>query len=231
MIRKYIENTLLLTLVLYLFSACNDKYYEDGGLANPNYNGSMLNFLESHPKFDTVARIVKLAGLENEFTQSDFTFFALTDESVKQAILSINRSLRSQGTDTITVLDEIEPLIWKKSLQGLMFKGVNTMKDYYQVDLTNKSLYPGQYYKAYNGKIVNIGVVFDNANGIQYAGARRIYFSTIVDYNRMTSWISTPVQTHDIKPKNGIVHVLLSGSSVSYSGIVPNLFIDVLSTR
>jgi len=227
MIIRYIKNTLLGLFALCAATACNDKYYEDGGLANPNYKGTMLNFLETHPKFDTIAKVVRLAGLEKEFSQDDFTFFAPTDQSVKLLIRNINLNLSMTGRDTIVSLDEIDASSWKKAIQGHMFAGINRMKDYYQVDLFNKSLYPGQYYKAFNDKIVNIGVDYSNANGVQYAGVRRVYFSYIPDYNQMTSWYTFAVQTHDLKPQNGIVHALETGGTVQFL----DLYNDVLAVR
>ena len=227
MITRYIKNTLLGLCALCIGTACQDKYYEDGGLANPNYDGSMLNFLETHPKFDTIARVIKLAGLENDFSQKDFTFFAPTDKSVRRLILNINVNLRQSGKDTIATLDEIEPETWKKAIQGHMFSGINRMKDYYQLDLGNPGLYPGQYYKALNSNIVNIGVTYADINGIQYAGVRRIAFSYIPDYNQMTSWYTVNVQTHDLKPKNGIVHALEDQGTVQFL----DLFREVLAVR
>jgi len=197
----------LFVLVIYSLCSCQDKYYEDGGLANPNYNGNMLQYLEQNKAFDTVAKIVKLAGLEKELTQDELTFFAPSDRSVRYAMDNVNFYLEATGKDTISI-DEISPDIWRKTLMYYMYKGTNRLKDYYQLDITLKSVYPGQFYTSYNGTLVNIGVNYADVNGIKYAGYRSILFSFIPDYNSPDIWYSTPVVSHDIKPSNGVIHAL-----------------------
>ena len=201
-------------IVGFLNSCTKDKYYYDGGVANPNYDGSMLQYLENNPQFDTIAKIVKMAGLEKEFTEDDLTFFAPKDYSIKISILALNDYLRTSGQDTIQSLEEISGAIWRRSMMAYMFRGANRMKDYYQLDLNQRTLYPGQNYSSYNGTISNIGVNYEDLvvgggnNVIKYGGYRSIYFSFIPDYNNLNSWYSTEVVSHDIKPKNGVVHAL-----------------------
>jgi hypothetical protein len=210
MMKKYlVAKVAFFSCVLYLFSSCaKDKYYFDGGLANPNYNGTMLQYLESNKNFDTIARIIKLAGLEKEFNEDDLTFFAPNDYTVRNQIAGLNASLSSVGGDSIRTLDEISPAIWRKTLMAYMFKGSNGLKDYYQLDPDLKAVFPGQYYSSYNGTLANIGVNYADVNGIKYAGYRNIIFSFVPDYNALDTWVSSPVVSHDIKPRNGVVHAL-----------------------
>src|SRR5690606_40507426 len=97
-------------------SSCNkDDYYEDGGLANAEFNGTILEYLESKPVlFDSLVQVIKLAGLENEFKTKEFTFFAPSDPDIKQLIgtirtgNSLNTYLYNRGLDTIQKLSDIE---------------------------------------------------------------------------------------------------------------------------
>jgi hypothetical protein len=229
MMKKYlVAKVAFFSCVLYLFSSCaKDKYYFDGGLANPNYNGTMLQYLESNKNFDTIARIIKLAGLEKEFNEDDLTFFAPNDYTVRNQIAGLNASLSSVGGDSIRTLDEISPAIWRKTLMAYMFKGSNGLKDYYQLDPDLKAVFPGQYYSSYNSTLANIGVNYTDVNGIKYAGYRSIIFSFVPDYNALDNWISSPVISHDIKPRNGVVHAL----DLYHTFGVLSFKRDVLATR
>ena len=201
---------------LLVLSACKrDEYYIDGGKANPDYPGNMLQYLQAKKvPFDSVATIVKLAGMEQQFSTEDFTFFAFDDDVIKRTIGTIrtsglNNFLYFSGKDTVKTLDQISPVIWRKYLQRYMFKGINRLKDYPQIDLGLRTIYPGALYYDYNNNVSNIGVIFNDANGIRYIGYRQLVFSYIPDISKPNdNWISTRVASSDIKPTNGVVHTL-----------------------
>ena len=216
---------LICAALLLLFNACKrDEYYIDGGRANPDFQGNMLQYLQAKKvPFDTVAQIVKLAGMEQQFSKEDFTFFAFDDDVVKRTIgdihtfernknprlLSLNQLLYESGKDTVKTLDQISPLIWRKYLQRYMFKGVNALKDYPQIDMDLKSIYPGALHYDYNNDVSNIGVIFNDANGIKYIGYRQLVLSYIPDISKPAdNWYTSYVASSDIKPSNGIVHSL-----------------------
>jgi hypothetical protein len=211
--------------LLLLLNACKrDEYYIDGGKANPDYPGNMLQYLQAKKvPFDTVAQIIKLAGMEQQFSTQDFTFFAFDDDVIKKTIgnihtfektknprlLSLNQLLYESGKDTVKTLDQIDPAIWKKYLQGYMFKGINRLKDYPQIDLGLRSIYPGALYYDYNNNVANIGVNFNDANGVKYIGYRQLVFSHIPDVSKPNDdWSTNFISSSDIKPTNGVVHTL-----------------------
>ncbi|MCX2573172.1 hypothetical protein [Pedobacter sandarakinus] len=222
---------IIITCIAFLMvlSACKrDEYYEDGGKADPNYPGNMYQYLQAKKvPFDTVAQIVKLAGMEAQFSKEDFTFFAFDDDVVKRTIgdihsfdqnrsprgPSINQMLYLSGKDTIKTLDQVDPAIWRKYLQRYMFKGINRLKDYPQIDLALKSIYPGALYYDYNNTVANIGVNFNDANGVRYIGYRQLVISYIPDISKPNdNWSSNFISSSDVKPTNGVVHTL------NYSG-------------
>lgn len=232
--------------LLLLLNACKrDEYYIDGGRANPDYQGSMLQYLKDKKvPFDTVAQIVKLAGMEDQFSKEDFTFFAFDDDVIKRTIgdihtndrnknprlLSLNQMLYEAGKDTVKTLDQISPQIWRKYLQRYMFKGVNALKDYPQIDMDLKSIYPGALHYDYNNDVSNIGVVYNSANGIKYIGYRQLVFSYIPDISKPNdNWYISYVASSDIKPTNGMVHSLrYQGSYLGFS--LYEFFNDVYNT-
>jgi hypothetical protein len=202
--------------LLVLLNACKrDEYYRDGGLADPNFKGNMLQYLQAKTvPFDTLAKIVKLAGLESTFSNDDFTFFAPDDGVIKKTIGTIrtdglNAYLFYSGKDTVKTLDQISPVIWRRYLQRYMFKGVNRLKDYQQIDFDVRSVYPGGLYYSLAGNISNIGVTYATANNIKYIGYRQLNLTYIPDASKPNDdWYINKVSSSDIKPTNGVVHAL-----------------------
>lgn len=224
-------NIILLALLILLFSSCEqEEYYIDGGKAKPFYNGSILQYLDSKPvEFDTIALIVRLAGMEEVFTEEVITFFAPTDAVIKQTIGAVsdgglNQELYSLGKDTIQALDEISPEIWKKYLSRYIFKGANKLKDYPQIDFSLIQVFPGAYYYAYNQDVFNIGVVYNDANGVKYIGYRQLTISFIPDNSQLDKYIPAAVASSDIQATNGVVHVLAWSQGNSIGNASANFF-------
>ncbi len=210
-LKKIRQGIGLFSLILLLFVSCKkDEYYFDGGKSNPDFKGTMLQYLQSKPvQFDTIVDIIKIAGLEKEFQEEELTFFAPSDLSVRSILKTTNNELYQTGKDTLKVLTDVQPQIWRKYLMMYMFKGANRLKDYYQLDINLKPVYPGQNYYSYSNVIFNIGVIFDDINGIKYAGYRHLTIGYITDLNRPAdNWITADISSSDIKPTNGVVHTL-----------------------
>jgi hypothetical protein len=226
MINKYFKTIALCSVFLmFLIGACKqDDYYLDGGKANPQFSGNVLQYLESNPtKFDTLVRIIRIAGLEDMFSNEEITFFAPTDEVFRRTIGQVNRipqfendpyvgklnqGLFELGKDTITQFEDVPAEIWKKYLLRYVFRGKMRLRDYPQLDFGLRQLYPGGYFQTYERDLANIGVVFNTANDIRYAGARQISISYIPDPSNREGFYAAAVATSDVQPTNGVVHVL-----------------------
>lgn len=208
------KGILLFGLLLLIMSSCKrDDYYLDGGKANPVFQGNIMQYLESDPKLDTIAQIVKLSGMEEVFANENITFFCPTDEVIRRTIGQVNTGglntlLFDVGKDTIKTLSDIQPEIWQKYLSRYIFKGSFLLKDYPQIDFDLKPIYPGAFYYSYNKDLANIGVVYNSANGVQYVGYRQLSFSYLPDPSDPENFISAAVATSDVQPSNGVVHVL-----------------------
>ncbi|RWU05071.1 fasciclin domain-containing protein [Pedobacter chitinilyticus] len=205
---------LLLMMAIITITSCKKDYYKDTGLAKATFDGTILQYLESKPlHFDTLAKIIKLAGMENTFNNEEITFFAPPDPTIQVSIRELNQRLLSIGRDTVSKLEDIKPQAWKILLSSYIFKGTNRLKDYKQVDTLALDTYAGQGYLAYSNVPYNIGVVYNDAKNdnivIKYAGYRQLMISYIPDWtNPKKYWINALVSSSDINPKNGIVHAL-----------------------
>lgn len=214
-IKLYIKPFALFSafLIIMVTSCTKDKYYIDGGKANPVFNGNMLQYLQSNAKFDTIAQIIKLAEMEDVFKDDKITFFCPTDEVIRRTIGivktgGLNSLLFATGKDTIKTLSDIQPVIWQKYLSRYIYKGVYTLKDYPQLDFNLKPIYPGAFYYSYKNDLANIGVVYNSVNGVKYTGYRQLSISYLADPSNPDNFISAAVATSDIQPNNGVVHVL-----------------------
>ncbi|WP_437919510.1 hypothetical protein [Sphingobacterium sp. LRF_L2] len=210
----------LLILIFALSSCAKDDYYVDGGLAQAEFDGSILEYLDSKPReFDTIAQIIRLSGLESYFQNEEFTFFAPRDEDIKSLIGSytnggLNADLYFLGLDTLKQLSDVDPEIWQKYLLRHMFTGKNVLADYPQVDYSVMNLYGGQNYFSLSGEVCNIGVIFhdavssDGTSVLKYMGYRQLSIAYIYDLSSPDDFISVPISSSDIQPHNGVVHVL-----------------------
>jgi len=220
-IKRYFKPAAILSVLLItVISSCKkDEYYNDGGKADPVFNGNIMQYLESNDKFDTIAQIVKLAGMEDVFKNENITFFAPTDEVIRQTIGLVNTDLPNvsgrlnqllfdAGRDTIQTLSDVQPQIWKRFLTRYIYKGSHKLKDYPQIDFGLRELFPGSFYYTYDNEISNIGVVYNSVNGVKYVGYRQLALSYLADPSDPNSLITAAVATSDIQPSNGVVHVL-----------------------
>src|SRR3546814_7705948 len=88
-----------------------------------------MAYPDSHPRqLDTIAEIVRLAGLEEFFNTEEFTFFSPQDEEIKrligeadyqgddpilQILAVANERLYNLGLDTIQTLADVDSAIWR----------------------------------------------------------------------------------------------------------------------
>lgn len=200
----------MIIALVVLFSTSCKKYYYDSGVHDPKFEGSTLAYMKAkQPFFDSTLTIINLAGLDEVLDKENVTFFAPPSGSVNKAIIQLNRYLRFEGRDTVSKLNQIKPTVWKNTLLQYIFKSSSLMKDYPQRDTLSYIAFPGQNYTSYSGRIMNIGVIFNNAGGVQYAGYRQLFLAYIPDLsNPQVALQNNPVATSDIQTNNGVLHVL-----------------------
>jgi len=218
LIRLAVLFSLLLTI------ACGKKdYFQDSGTHAGAFNGTALQYLESKPEyFDSLVKVIKLAGMEQQLTAKDITFFAPADSSIRSAIRKANELLDRIGKPRITKLTDIAPGVWKKHLSKYLFKFSKSLNDFSQIDFSNINTYSGQMYESVSGISMNIGAVYldiqlprkDNPNEynvIKYAGARVLtisYLTSPFTPRDVGTWRTANISSVNIKPTNGYVHLI-----------------------
>ncbi|MGY3053009.1 hypothetical protein ACVWYG_001206 [Pedobacter sp. UYEF25] len=200
----------LVVLMTASFFSCKKKYFFDTGVHVAKYDGSILQYLKSNKvMFDTTVQVIDLAGMTEILDKENVTFFAPTSSSIAKSVLYLNEFLSANGQDTVKDYRQIKRAVWRKILAQYIFKGTNKLKDYPQLDTLAYTAYPGQAYTSFDGQIMNIGVIYNDAGGVKYTGYRQLYLSYIQDRTQPNqSLINVPVATSDIQPTNGIIHVL-----------------------
>ena len=196
----------------FLMANCrNDDYFHDGGVHNPYYDGTVLEYLEKFPDknyFSDLVELIRYSELDKTLNEDEITFFAATDWSIRSSIEVLNKRLYNElNEDTIRDLRQIKPEVWKQYLSMYIVPGRYRLKDIPQLDTANVSAYPGAAYYSLGGKPMNIGVEYYDASGVKYAGARQILFSYVNNFSSM-DMINAYVATCDIQPVNGVLHVI-----------------------
>jgi hypothetical protein len=209
---KQLFSACLLASIFLLGSCAKDDYFKDSGTVNGSFQGNVLEYLKSKPQyFDSLTKVIRLAGMENIFSTEEITFFAPADSSIRNTIAELNRQLSFQGKQTVTRLEQIKPEVWRAQLGRYLFKGKKSMNNYPQLDPGNVSAYPGQIYATYDGGIMNIGVIYNDAGGVKYSGYRQLTLAYIPSASAprdYLSWYPSTVASVNIAPTNGYVHAL-----------------------
>lgn len=212
--------TFICVTSIYVTSCSKDDYYTDGGRAVAEFDGSIMDYLDSKPReFDTIVQIIRLAGMEEKFSTEEFTFFAPRDEDIKSLIGDVNTDgLNNQlfrlGLDTVKVLSDVDSVIWNFYLHRHIFNGKNKLADYPQVDYNLMSVYGGQNYSSQGDAVFNIGVEYNDAvssdgnSVLKYMGYRQLNIGYIQNLSEPMLFNAIPVASSDIQPTNGVVHVL-----------------------
>ena len=193
-----------------IFAACKKKaYYFDSGTHNAKYEGTILEYIKEKPLyFDTLATVIELAEMEDVFQNENVTFFAPTSSSITKSYRALNEHFRVSGKDTVQ-MDQIKPIVWRETLSLYILKGSYVSKDFPQLDTMAFLSFPGQGFVSYGGRPMNVGVIYNDAGSIQYAGYRQLFYSFIPDFSTpKDNLIHIPVASSDIQPENGVIHVL-----------------------
>lgn len=229
-LRNYLNIFLLAGVLLTgLFSCQKEKdYFLNSGLANPYFKGTIVDYLDAKPfYFDSVALVVRLAGMDSVLNSDTVTFFAPTDRSILRLVNSVNDQLYALRYDTIKTLSDVPATIWRKYLSRYIFHDANQLKDYPQIDYDLLINYPGQGYLSWDGWPMNIGVVYHDNNGVKYVGYRQLSIAYIPDQsNPKSGWTVAYVASCNILTDNGVVHVL--DDNHTYFGFSRSEFVDDL---
>ncbi|MGF7232969.1 hypothetical protein [Arachidicoccus sp.] len=213
--RYRIFSKFLIVVFLFSLGICSCKkdtsYYKDSGTINPVYNGNSLDYLKAKGyQFDSLVKIIHLAGLDDVIAHGAYTFFAPADSSIALSVQVLNANLKMTGKDTVSDLSQIDSSVWRQTLSMYIFDSVRKVVDYPQLDFNAIPSFHGQAYTCYGGvRIMNIGAIYDDAAGVKYAGYRHLVLSYIPSYSApLINWINANVASSDILTSNGVIQAL-----------------------
>ena len=221
---------ILITILTFgVLTSCTEDYYFETGIANDKFNGSAWDYLNSKPEhFSKITEIIKVANMESIFQNDEITFFAPKNPSIERAMNKINSSLKISGLDTIANFNEVNPEIWQEFVGLYVIPGRYELKDIPQVDTLTFN-FKGQQYKSINGRSMNMGLLYNSAGGVDYAGYRQIIYAYVYDFARPeASRSNIIVATANNKVNNGVVHVLQATAHTF--GFDTNVIIERLRT-
>ncbi|MFC3198613.1 hypothetical protein ACFOET_13390 [Parapedobacter deserti] len=115
---------LVIMTVVGLLSCEKNDYMNDGGPSDAFVNMTTYDFLKSHPKFDSLVRVIDQAGLKDEIN-GDITFFASTNYSVASYVaVKRQEEIIKVGDENIDFgIKDIPATELRDSLQIYMFDG------------------------------------------------------------------------------------------------------------
>jgi len=119
---KYLILSVMLGAVL---ASCEkNDYINDGGVHDPHVNMTTYDFLNSHPKFDSLVRMIDRAGLK-DLVNSEITFFVTTNWGVADYVSAKKQErIVEVGDENISFgIDDLDAGVLSDSLKIYMFEG------------------------------------------------------------------------------------------------------------
>jgi hypothetical protein len=204
---KYIK-TIALAATLFIVG-CKDSYFADGGGpvdTSGQLGVSTMQYLQNNPAtFDTLARLIKITGLESAVNKKGNTFFAPRDYSIHNYF----KLLYPNPANKPATLEAL-PQAQKDQIAQII-------KDYIvpnQEILRNKLATTYSFANTVGGKKARFNVVTTDYLGNVNMGAKFINFSLNTSLTTTERYQTVQVVSADLRSTNGIVHVLASESHI-----------------
>lgn len=206
---KLIKAVALVGVLLIL--SCKDSYFTDKSNFPVNLSGNLnmstMSYLQSHPEtFDTLARLIKLTGLDTAVNAKGNTFLAPRDYSIHNYFNLIypDPTKRPATLETIPQAD--------------LAKIAQIIKNYI---IPNQQIVSSQLATTYSyvttsgGIKARFNIVKDDYLGNINKGAKHVVFSlNTAAPGAKEIYQSVTVATADLRSTNGILHILNSDSHI-----------------
>ena len=214
-IKKISAYSLFALLFFHVFASCTkDDYINDGGVHQAKVNMTTYDYLASHPKFDSLVRIIDRANLK-DLVNSDITFYATTNWGVADYVSAKKQErIVELGDENISfTIDDIDPKRLD-SLKIYMFKGKVERE---QLNV-NGAYYPSLF-GPMNGVRFQLGLrrtrdyssYVDYVDYLYYTKVRGTLDSEEANQNAIPEAerdVRVDVQTSGIITTTGVIHVL-----------------------
>jgi hypothetical protein len=202
--------TIALIGVLFM-AGCKDSYFADGGNLPADESGklnvSTMDYLTSHgAQFDTLARLIKLTGLETAVNAKGNTFLAPRDYSIHNFFKLLYPDPEKRPA-TLEAIPPAEMALIKQILEEYIIPDNEIVR--------SKLATTYSYATTYGGKKARFNIVTDDYLGNVNMGAKYIIFSLNTSpAGQKEIYQSVQVATADLLSTNGVVHVLTSDAHI-----------------
>ncbi|RYY37405.1 MAG: hypothetical protein EOP46_02765 [Sphingobacteriaceae bacterium] len=194
-----------------LIVGCKDSYFADDdklpGNEVANLDVSTMNYLENNRQsFDTLARLIKITGLETAVNAKGNTFLAPRDYSIHNFF----KLLYPDPQNTPATLEDI-PQADKELIADILKNYIIPNEEILRAKLATTY----SYVTTYGGKKARFNIVAEDYLGNVNMGAKYIVFSlNMSDPGEREVYQSVRVATADLRSTNGTVHVLESDTHI-----------------
>lgn len=244
------KKALLVLAVLGSLTACTDYTQSlPDSLPEHTYEGTILDYLKNPDskdvKFDSLLRIIdEIPEIKNELNApgKNMTLFVPTDESVRDAISTLNNYRKSNKIGSPVYLSDImiEPfsvqdtsIVYNRfTLESDTTYSQRKFDYMAQLDsLVSKYCFAealtSDYVEAAGGSIRANAMRFGmdmaveagryDASGISGAGNKFLYLIELNGSNLQASWTYSEVTGMDIKASNGTIHILSTNHQFGFN--------------
>lgn len=197
-------NILIAGIVLVLFTACEpvQQVIDDGKLASPYVDGTIMEYLRNNPyNWDWTVQVIERAGLEDLFegkvdTLPEITFLGFTK-------FSVMRYVYDRKLESVADLEEQEcrELVLRHIVKGKHLKESIKYQDT-SLEISDPKQTGGTDFITLGGGKVRFFLVADDYANIPGGGAVHMGVFSISAGNKV------PTASIDIQPENGVVHSL-----------------------
>jgi len=205
---KLIKAIVLISAIFVM--GCKDTYFSDD-LQSSGQSGQLgvttMQYLQNNPStFDTLARLIKLTGLESAVNEKGSTFMAPRDYSIHNYF----RLLYPDPANMPATLDAL-PQLEKDRIAEII-------KDYIipKQEIVSSGLATTySYVVTAGGKKARFNVVTTDYLGNVNMGAKFVNFSlNTAPPGDKEQYESVSVVTANLRPTNGVLHVLASDAHI-----------------
>lgn len=206
------KNKIVLIAVLGLLALAGCEPKQDvigeGTLANPYFQGSVMEFLRSDPyNFDWTVKMIERAGLVDLFegdvdTLPEITFLAFTK-------FSVMRYVYDNKKDDVEQLgvEECREMVLRHVIEGKVIKDDIAYRDMaYAISAPEQK--GGTDIMTIGGSKLRFYLIVDDYGGVPGAGAVHMQIFS------MDVMATVPLSTVGIIPLNGMIHSLSDGYSL-----------------
>lgn len=226
-VKQWLGKAIFLLIVMAILSGCTktDSTYKNAIAPSVSFSGDTYAYLRSKTGvFDSLLKaLARVPGLIDSLKTADITFFAPANRSFEIALFNANQarldSVPQMSPVDISTIDVklLDSTLCKYMVRDKILSGdlSNTLSDGRDVPTVKY------------GYVMNMKMLFTNANGYVAGGPVLINFSDRNNSIFTRYWVTTKTSTSDITTHNAVVNLLDAGHDFGFG----NTFIRSVNRR